>query len=1162
MNRAAARLQPAEDPGLRQSQAANPLMSHWVGASAGTGKTKVLIDRVLRLMLPRPGLPAESATPPGKILCLTFTKTGAAEMSNRIYAALSAWSVMDDAALDRELETLTGGPPSKDMHAEARRLFARVLDAPGGLKIMTIHSFCQSVLKRFPVEAGLAPHFELMDEQTAMEYLERCLHELLAGARKNPGGPLARAFDVLALHLDSEGMSGLMSRVMAGRGLLSEILRHHGDAEGRADKTIEKIYDRLHAERGETEEGILAAAGDIDAEHEAELVKALRALLAGGVTDQKKAAAMQPWLEKKAQRSALLPGYRRAFLTGTGEVYKTVATKAVVAACPDIIRIMTDEAERLLETDARLQALRLAKLNEALLTVSAEMTGCYARHKRYADRLDFDDLIIKTAALLSDAPTVQWVLYKLDEGIDHILVDEAQDTSPIQWRVVQALSAEFFAGRGSREDIVRTLFVVGDEKQSIFSFQGADPAAFARMQAFFGEKSKAVQDGWEIFLEHSFRSTRAVLELVDAVFARDEARRGVVSDLSRRVHHLAYRKGQAGAVELWPLVSVEKDGAAAPWEAPVDIRAADDAAAKLARKIAETVRGWIASGERLISKNRPLRAGDILVLVQSRGAFVELLMRALKEAEVPVAGIDRMTLSEEIAVMDLIAAAQFALQPRDDLTLATVLKSPLAGLSEDELFALCHGRKGSLWPVVQEKHPDVAAMLLPWIEGAGSATPYEFFAAILNAPCRADGVSGRRAFYGRLGLDIHDALDEFLNACLHYEQSHSPALQKFVSWFLKGEAEVKREQAQHGEDQVRIMTVHGSKGLQAPVVFLPDTVKKLHDHNKGRVRLLWPEDETGVPLWSPRGEFDAPVYAALRDAAKEKQEEEYRRLLYVALTRAEDRLYVCGWRGVKEPKEDCWYNLVAAAFPAAAVKKDFVVGDATFETPLRLFSYPQEEPPETEKKAKEKAGAMRRPLPAFALQRPEDEAFPPRPLAPSRPDEDEPAVRGPLATDMSWKFRRGVIVHQVLEVLPQLPPERWEAALASYLAPRVPAEDVAPFSREILAVLRDPEFAPIFGPASRAEVPVVGLAGGRVLSGKMDRVLVTERQVLVVDYKTNRPPPLTPEAVPAVYLKQMAAYRAVLRDIYPEHKVKCALLWTDGPFLMPLPDESLDSHAP
>lgn len=1170
--------QPQRSANENQSMAADPLKSVWVGASAGTGKTKVLIDRVLRLMLPRGGGTGQEATRPDKILCLTFTKTAAAEMSNRIYKKLGNWAVMADDALKTDLKNLMGEtPPEATLHA-ARRLFARVLDTPGGLKFLTIHSFCQSVLKRFPVEAGLPPHFELMDEQSAIEYLTRSLHDIIAATKRDPESALAQAFNQLVLHLDPESMNDLMSKIMSKRSHLARILDAHDDRDGNAANTIRDVYRHLGLDPTDTEEKVLADVSKLHPDDESNLRRVLRALLDGGKRDGDKAAAMQPWLENPAQRIQLYHSYRRAYFKADGELYKDFANKATVAAFPDLENIMRREAERLQAIDNKLQAVKLAGLNASLLTVASEMVGRYEKYKRQTDRLDYEDLIIKTSELLAEKSMVSWVLFKLDEGIDHILVDEAQDTSPYQWRVIEALSLEFFSGMGTRGDVLRTLFVVGDEKQSIYSFQGAEPKKFFEMQKFFGERVREVQDGWEVFLEHSFRSTRAVLDVVDGTFADEKVRSGVVADAARDVRHVAFRQGQSGLVEIWPLIRPAAREEQESWQMPVAVERGDNAASQLAKKIAGTVRGWIDSGEMLTSKNRPVRAGDVLILVQSRSGLVEMLMRALKEAQVPVAGIDRMTLTQEIAVMDMMALAGFALLPKDDLTLATLLKSPLVGLGEEDLYTLCHGRSGSLLGAVQAQRPDIAAYLYKWVNKAGEATPYEFFAEVLNTPCFADKTSGRRAFYGRLGGDIHDALDEFLNAALNYEQSHTPSLQKFTDWFMRGESDIKREQEAHNANQVRIMTVHAAKGLQAPIVFLPDSAKKSHDHNKARIRLIWPPENAAasalnVPLWSPRKEFDADIYAQLRDAAREGQEQEYRRLLYVALTRAEDRLYVCGFQTRKQPAADCWHKLVEAGFPATATPLPFRVdGEPVFDkdSKAELFTkrhgYAQEAPHEKSDDKKAVSDALREPVPAWAFKPPMAEPEPSLPLAPSKPGEDEPAVKGPLAEEEDYRFRRGILVHQILEILPTLPQDVWDKSLAAYLSrPALglkEAEQVQ-LAGEILTVLRHPEFAPIFGAGSRAETPVVGIAGSnRVLSGQMDRLLVTDKEVLVIDYKTNRPPPKRVEDVHIAYLKQMAAYRAVMEKIYPGRPVKCALLWTDGPTLMPLPESMLDKYAP
>ncbi len=1147
-----------------QARAAHPQHSVWVGASAGTGKTKVLIDRVLRLMLPRvdgQGVVAP-ATAPSRILCLTFTKTAAAEMSTRIYGVLARWSVMDDAKLAAALEDLMGVAPAMDVMAAARRLFAQVLDTPGGLKIMTIHSFCQSVLKRFPVEAGLAPHFAMLDEVTARDMLTDCLHGLIADARKGGDDGLAGAFRQLSLRLNADDMADTLQKMMSARARLSAFLARHGDQGHAATRSVDAVYAALGLGRDETAETIEAAILSPHPQDEQNLRALLRAVLDAGTDAEKnRAFALQMFLERTgAARRGVVEDYATFFLTTEGSARKKMVTKAVSAALPDAEDIAQREARRLMDIHARMAAARLAEGTAALLTVAADMLGRYEDAKHARDALDFDDLILRTSALLAGAGNAEWVLYKLDEGIDHILVDEAQDTSPAQWQVVAALAEDFFSGQGARDDVVRTLFVVGDEKQSIFSFQGADPAAFHRMKAHFSARTAPLQDGFAVDLEYSFRSTASVLQLVDQVFNRIEAKSGVVFDTARDIVHLPFRAGDAGHVELWPLVEPAEPEPRNGWAPPVVAGAVDNAMARLALRIAETIDGWLRDKTVLPAKGRAIRAGDVLILVQSRGEIVDRLMRALKSFNIPVAGADRMKLRQEIAIMDVLAAARFALQPRDDLTLAALLKSPLVGVDEDTLFDLCHPRgTKTLWSHLHDVRPDLVAWLQPLVATAGRATPYEFFAGLLAMPCPGDAVSGRRAFYGRLGRDVADALDEFLNACLSYEQSHIPAVEMFVDWFSRNESDIKREQDAAGIDQVRIMTVHASKGLQAPIVFLPDTAKVMHAHNRGRIRLLWPEHDDDVVLWAASSHDETDVYKGRYATVAARQDEEYRRLLYVALTRAEDRLYICGYKGKREPRHDCWYNLVAPVF----------AGSEADAQGVRTITHAQAKPvvPQVETAAVEVQARV--PLPDWARVAAIDEGVLAKPLAPSRPGEDEPAVKSPLDGDTTARFARGIILHRLLELLPSLARARWPQVMAAYLARSGFGLDAATqrdFAAEIMAVLDHADFAEIFGASARAEVPLAGVAGmgagAVVVAGQVDRLLVRGADVLVVDYKTNRPPPVDVADVPAIYLKQMAAYTAVLQRIYPDKTIRCALLWTDAPRLMPLPPELLAPWLP
>ncbi len=1129
--------------------AADPQASAWVVASAGTGKTQVLTARVLRLLL-------EGAAPT-RILCLTFTKAAAAEMATRIAERLGIWTMAPDEVLEKEIRSLGHARTDKATLALARRLFARVLDAPGGMRIVTIHAFCQSVLQRFPLEAGLAPHFSVLDEGAARELMREARDALLG--QEGPAPALGDPVAGIAVHAGEDQFAELMGALARERGRLSAALERHGGVEGLA-KAIRK-HHRVDKVRGDAE---LVAAGSADGAFDrTALTLAAKALLDGGKTDKERGQAIADWLASDAPARARGIGeYLGAFLTQKAAIQKRLATKGVEEDHPGTLAALAAEAERLRAFAERRRALAVADSTEAMVRLGSAMLDIYERRKRAAGALDYDDLVHHTRRLLERPDLPRWVLFKLDGGLDHVLIDEAQDTNPDQWAVVQALTDEFFSGAGAR-DAQRTLFAVGDPKQSIFSFQRADPKAFDDMRGYFQRRvESAMAEFRPVALQKSFRSTPPVLKLVDAVFAEGAARDGVVPDRDI-LKHEAERAGDAGLVRLWPAATSREDDAAEPWSAPTERKGGDPPRARLARNIAAQVRAWIESGEMLESRGRAVSAGDIMVLVRRRDALVEELVRAFKSAGIPVAGVDRMVLTEQIAVMDLMALGDFLLLPEDDLTLATVLKSPLIGFDDDRLYAVAHGRKGSVWAALNARaaaaptDPEAEAVeaLGALLARADFAGPYAFFAELLGAG------GGRRKLVGRLGHDAGDPIDEFLAAALAFEREHEPSLQGFLRWLRAGAAEIKRELDQSGRDEVRIMTVHGAKGLQAPIVILPDTQQPPSRLDP----VLW--SGKGLPLWSPRVDVDDDVAAALREEAKIARGREYRRLLYVALTRAEDRLYVTGWRARKSISAGCWYELIEKGAEAIAKFAPYqpLVGDGdnwagqslgleTAQTAERKGGKEHEAPPPAS------------PLPDWASAAPELEPDPPTPLAPSSADEaDAPPVLAPIGAEEQRRFRRGLLIHRLLQVLPELPDPNRGAAAARLLqrwARELADDERRKLADETLRVLRSPDLADLFGPDGRAEVPVIGRIGKRIVAGQVDRLVVRQEAVTIVDFKTNRPPPRRVEDVPAGYVRQMAAYRAVIRRIYPGRPVRCALLWTDGAFATILPDAMLDRADP
>ena len=1157
----------AEAAAAVQRQALKSSRSVWVAASAGTGKTKVLTDRILTLML--------DGSEPSRILCLTFTRAAAAEMANRINAKLARWTTLEPGRLAQELVDLTGRYPEADEIARARQLFARILDTPGGAKIATIHAFCQSLLRRFPIEAGVPPEFAVLDERSAREMLAEAAEAVIVAARGEREPGLADALAIVARYAPEERFAELMAVLTAARGKLLAV-----SAAGEAGLR-QRLCAALSVPPNATDDSVVAtfcAAGDLAA-----LRTACAALGDGSATDRQRGSLLARWCADPAGRPGLLDPYIAAFVTNEGTPRQTLITKAAAAkASPfDATAALAAEAERILRLQADRAGVALVAATIALVRLGNALLRAYDSRKALHGMLDYDDLVARSLELLQRPGVAPWVLFKLDGGLDHILIDEAQDTNPEQWAIVAALAEEFFAGDGAGS-AGRTVFAVGDVKQSIYSFQRADPRDFARMRRHFETRITAANQDWAVVpLRISFRAAEPLLRAVDAVFRQPEAADGVALD-GDAIEHVAARAGHAGGVELWPPVEP------APNE-PVDPLATSDISARpaepptrLARAIAATITHWLATGERLESRGRSLRPGDVMVLVRRRNAFVRELLRALKQRGVPVAGVDRLTLAHEMAVRDLVALGRFLLLPEDDLTLATVLKGPLFDFSENELFLLAYQRGGeTLWARLRRLGGEnlamhaAAARLGSLLARADFTPPFELYAELLGAG------GGRRAMLERLGPEAEDAIEEFLALTLAYEREHVPSLQGFLQWLVAGDVEVKRDFGQHQRDEVRIMTVHGAKGLEAPVVFLPDTMQL----PERRVSLLWSEQQN-LPLWRPRADLAAEFYRTEHGALRARQLQEYRRLLYVALTRAQDRLYVCGWQTRRPTREAAsWHALCAAGWRDIASPYEFdtrpLIGDrdgwngAGMRLVAAQLAAPDREPPPADIDD-------RRPLPAWVSAPPPAEPKPPKPLIPSRPSGPEPATLSPLAREGRDRFKRGLLVHRLLQSLPQLPEADREAAALSFLALPLHGlddDEQDAIRAETMAVLRDPAFALLWGPDAQAEVPVVGLicapsAGAaarasvedegdeRALSGQIDRLVVTPSRVLIIDFKTVRPAPASENDVPALYLQQLATYREALSRIYTGRRIECALLWTADARLMTISNDLLVRHLP
>ena len=1139
------------DPNVLQRIASNPDISVWVGASAGSGKTKVLTDRVLRLLLPHEK--GQLGTSPHKILALTFTKAAASEMALRINKRLSEWAVIAEEELTEQLKNLLGQEATPAQIDAARKLFAGVVDTPGGLKIMTIHSFCQSILSRFPLEADLPPSFKALEESQAKILLKQARNKILKKAHEEKGSPLAEAIHHLASVQNEEQFEETLTKLISERRQLRQILEKNFGVEG----LYTALCQGFEIPAGMSANTMIFEACENNQFDAQNLRKACAALAKGTpTTDQPHGLSIQNWLDADQKtRSQLYQDYKSAFLKKDGDVFVKLATNKVARLFPDIISILEIEAARIIALENNIKAANVAMLTRDLFLLGQEIITHYHELKSKENSLDFDDLILRTLDLLqgrtermSGLDAAPWVRFKLDQGIDHILVDEAQDTNPEQWEIIKALCDDFFDGNPDNET-ERTIFVVGDKKQSIFSFQRASPEKFQKMNDWFADKITLADKQFErLDFITSFRSVPSILQLVDSVFESPEIRTGL--DLEP-LKHKAHRYTQAGLVELWPLFENPAKTDYDPWAPPVEVFNSSSGAAQMASYIGETIAGWIRNKEILESHDRPIKAGDIMILVRSRTAFIDQLVRSLKTRNIAVSGVDRMILSQQLVVQDLSAAAGFALLPEDDLTLAGLLKSPFIGWNEERLFDIAHGREGSLWQSVKKSGDEkTISYLTDLIKRAGSEKPYEFFARLLQEACPADNISGLRAIKRRLGEESLDPLDEFLNISLNFEADNTPALQNFIQAQLQNENQIKRQMEEAG-NAVRIMTIHGAKGLQAPIVILPDTIRSA---NSGKPeRILWP-DRSGakLPYFCPQSKQAPPPCTDALTILKQRQDEEYRRLLYVAMTRAENRLYIGGYKSYKPVIKDSWYYYVEQGFQNLSNVQEIKFGEKT----ILRFTNPATDQPDRADKNKPDIKQQKITEPPWLFQPMPEEPFPPRPLIPSRPFEQEAPPLSPLQSNNNRRFLRGNITHKLLQILPDLALKNRENAARKYVsqpAHNLPENIQEGIVSETLAILGHPDFAPIFGKGSLSEVPVTGLLDNKTLiNAQIDRLLITDDEILIIDYKTNRPPPQNVKDVPPVYLNQMKAYADVMRRIYPNRTIKTALIWTDGARLMVL----------
>lgn len=826
--------------------ASNPENSCWVFASAGSGKTKILVDRILRLLL--------ADISPSKILCLTFTKVAAAEMEERINNRLAWLVLLNDEELRLFLQNLTGKSPNNELLKKARIIFVKTIDAESRIKVQTIHSFCQGLMKIFPFEAGIKPAFEVMEESAEKLMLEQALKETIVDDKNS------EMIKAISAKIDEGSLADLLSALLAKKEKMSFDAKEVFDLfKVPFDENEQDIFSPLSPwdteTRHELRPALRESSSSMSKRHVGIFIKFFNSLKreeifelvsslenSGLSTNEKIANRIKDFFAKPNLEN--FNQYRLAFFTEVNKPRKIPGKLA-----DQVIRI-ADQQRYLIENfDEELNSFLLAKDSFLLIKFAQAVLANYSRLKNKHALLDYNDLIIESNKLLTNPDFSEWVKMKMDGSFDHVLIDESQDTNRQQWSIIKALCDDFFSGL-SLSNNQRSIFIVGDEKQSIFSFQGAEPDISSEIFNYF--KDKFGEQFKKIELHDSYRSTPEILAAVDKIFLNPQ-RKSAITKASEFTGHRA---------------TIERKGLFNLWQREENIE-----------NLIEKIGDWVKE------KNPQ----DVMILLRNRtNGLFDGLVKKLQQEQIPFTSTAKSSFSENLIIQDFLAAAKFALLPQDDLNLACLLKSPFFDFSEDDLLKICLKKNENQTSIYKALEGTVVREKLDQlITNAKKFDCFEFFYSL--------------EYQDLSGLET---INKFLTIVFNFCQNSSNNLQKFLEFVEKIDPQISL--AQSGEESLRISTIHGAKGLQAKIVLLADSIYDLRKSPSVRERILWIND---LPIWCAQKIFENQMVKEFREQKFKQIFDESMRLLYVAMTRAEDELHIAGFGNSTD--QNCWYEIIS-----------------------------------------------------------------------------------------------------------------------------------------------------------------------------------------------------------------------------------------------------------
>lgn len=1020
----------------KQFLASDPRTSCWVMASAGTGKTKVLIDRILRLLL--------EGNDPKHILCLTYTKAAALEMRERLIKKAEQWQIITEDSLQNELEIFTQNQVSKDHIEIAKNLFDSLNHSP--IAIQTIHSFCQSLLSSFSLELDISPTFKLIDEREKRLLQQQVCSEILA---KNE---LQEHFDFLSPHISENYLREILCEAMNERLRLSCL----SDPLG---KLKALLCDSKSPDLSEQEWHTIKKMAAFSAEFGPKNLQEVAPIILGN--------------DEKSYQNLF-----SFFLTKEGEVRKkfTLASAKNFDFTEDDFQKIGERIQAIYEG---ISAKEILSINQHLHVCIEATFNLYQLSKKEQGLLDFDDLLLYVQTLLTT--NQGWIFEKIDFRLDHILIDEAQDTSRVQWNIIKNLLHHFF-DRAGHNNMPRTMFVVGDAKQSIYSFQGADPKYYLEVRDYFTHLAEENSHTFNIIdLDLCYRQSPAVLNLVDQVFATAEKSQNL---LSHTINHYAFRSSSQGLAYHLPLTKKCDAEDQEPWTIQVNTKIQKSSHALV---IKDLVLSILSEKEILPSTSDVVNPDDIMILFQRRSSLMQETYDALKEVGISCTSCHHGDVLSHLAVLDLLSILKFVALKEDNFNLACLLRSPLFNIDESLLQQLCTNGKSSLFQklLMTEECHEIIGRFTEYLELFQSADSlYDFCSKLVHeiAP----------VMVGHFGEQVLDLYEEFLSYVLEASQKGITEIDAFISYITTLSPNSKNQKG----NGVNLMTVHGSKGLEAPIVIVADATASLVNAQNS---LIFEDDfyflrTSHTPL------------KKLKAIEKDNDIAESHRLLYVALTRAKDHIFIAG---EENHKSENWYEFCQPLTQEYQLKTSF------------------------DKPAIAQVDKLDR------LELP-DITF-------KRKLRKEPTLVSPKTE----KSRRGEAIHKLMEMqLWKFDEKLREAALSKPLFKELPPQDI----EKICTLPHNSELGFYLSQPYQSEAEIYCKGNGLQ---RLDYLLVEEDKVTIIDFKTTENPASTAEEISSTIFKQMQTYRNTLQELYVDKLIECFVFYTENQKLIKLNMESL-----